>query len=63
MNDESVCYRCKHCIVISPGEPQAWNSPAIPADLECDIGNDENFESRYGCWDWTETEKAEDGEL
>ena len=56
MNEESVCYKCRHFCVAAPGEPETRDSPAIPADLECEIGNDENFGTRWGCWDWTPRE-------
>lgn len=57
---ESACKRCKHLCVISEAEPATRDYPGSPAELECDLGNDANFGSRYGCWEWEEVKRYGD---
>ena len=47
MND-SACTKCKHFYSEGTYCPETLDFP----EIYCELCNDENFGTWYGCWDW-----------
>ena len=54
MNEDSVCVRCINFMVKGKWIPATLESPEEEPEIYCDIGNDENFGTPCGCWDYKE---------
>ena len=60
MINDSVCCHCRKCAVEGRYYPETLESPAEYPEPYCEVGNDENFGTPYGCWDYEDIERYEE---